>query len=109
MIRAVVAVAVAWALWRKVSRKRRYALGLLATAGLAVIGACLGGIAADEATSGNDWTGELLAGVGAVAGCLVLVYAGELVERKRKGWPLRGQPPPPPPRKLSIPSRRKKK
>jgi hypothetical protein len=106
VIRAVVVIAVAWALWRKVGRRRRYALGLLGTAGLSVIGACLGGVIGDLAVGGNSVKGDLVAASGAILGTVVFLYAGELASRRRKGWPLRGQPPPPPPRSLRLPKRR---
>jgi heme A synthase len=100
VIRAVVVVAVLWAIWRKISRRRRYRLGLLATAGLAVIGACFGGVVGDKAMGGNSWIGEIVAGLGAALGAAVFVYTGEMLARRR---------PPPPPRKLRVPVRRKKR
>jgi uncharacterized membrane protein YeaQ/YmgE (transglycosylase-associated protein family) len=96
MIRVVVVVAVLWSIWRKLSRRHRYRLGLLATAGLSVIGACLGGVAADQATSGDSRVGDLVAGAGAVLGAVVFVYVGEMLARRK---------PEPPPRRLRVPKR----
>jgi hypothetical protein len=94
MVRAVVVVAVLWSIWRKLSRRKKYRLGLLATAGLSVIGACLGGVGADLATSDEGRVGDLIAGAGAVIGAVVFVYTGEMLARRK---------PPPPPRKIPVP------
>src|SRR4051794_18471491 len=99
MVRAVVVVAVLWSIWRKLSRRKKYRLGLLATAGLSVIGACLGGVAGDLAIRDSSRLGDLVAGAGAVAGCVLFVYIGEWQAREK---------PLPPPRKLAVPRRRKK-
>jgi uncharacterized membrane protein YeaQ/YmgE (transglycosylase-associated protein family) len=94
MIRAVVVVAVLWSIYRKVTQRKKYRLGLLATAGLSVIGACLGGVAGDMAVGGDSVGGDLVAGFGAVAGAVLFVYVGEWRARKK---------PLPPPRKLPVP------
>jgi uncharacterized membrane protein YeaQ/YmgE (transglycosylase-associated protein family) len=96
MIRAVVVVAVFWSIYRKIGRRSKYRLGLLATAGLSVIGACLGGVAGDLAVSGSGKVGDLVAGAGAVVGAVLFVYVGELLARRK---------PLPPPRKLPVPKR----
>ena len=107
MIRVVMLVAIAAAFWRKVSRKRRYALGVFATAFLGMGGAILGGIAGDQIVGGDGLARDAAAGGGAVAAAVLLVLAGELFARQRKGWPLFGPAPPPPPRRLPI--RRRKR
>ena len=94
MIRVVVVLAIGWAIWRKTSRRKKYRLGLLATAGLSVIGACLGGVAGDLAISDRGKVDDLVAGAGAVIGAVVFVYVGEMLARRK---------PPPPPRKLPVP------
>ena len=105
MIRIVMLVAIAAAFWRKVSRKRRYALGVFATAFLGMGGAVVGGIGGDLAVDGDGVARDAAAGLGAVGCAVLLVAAGELLARRRKGWPLWGQPPAPPPRR--FPRRRK--
>jgi hypothetical protein len=94
-------VAIAAAFWRKVSRKRRYALGVFATAFLGMGGAIIGGIAGDQIVGGDGLDRDLAAGGGAVALAVVLVFGGELLARQRKGWPLFGPAPAPPPRKFA--------
>ena len=107
MIRIVMLVAVAAAFWRKVSRKRRYALGVFATAFLGMGGAIIGGIAGDQVVGGDGLERDAAAGGGAVALAILLVFGAELLARQRKGWPLFGPAPPPPPRRLPL--RRRKK
>ena len=99
MIRVVVVIAIGWAIWRKTSRRRKYRLGLLATAGLSVIGACLGGVTGDL-LSDDSRVGDLIAGAGAVIGCVAFVYVGEMLARRK---------PEPPPRKLAVSKRFKKR
>ena len=100
MIRIVMIVALGAAFWRKVSRKRRYALGVFATAFLGMGGAILGGMAGDLAVSGSGLARDAAAGGGAVAGAVLLVLGGELLARHRKGWPLFGPAPERPRRSL---------
>lgn len=106
MIRIVMIVAFGAAFWRKVSRKRRYALGVFATAFLGMGGAVLGGLAGDLAVEGSGLARDAAAGGGAVAGAVLLVLAGELYARHRKGWPLFGPAPERPRRSLRTPRRR---
>ncbi|HUR73703.1 MAG TPA: hypothetical protein VMZ00_05465 [Sporichthya sp.] len=98
MIRIVMIVAVGAALWRKVSRKRRYALGVLMTAFLGMAGAIVGGIAGDQAVGGSGLARDAAAGLGSVGCAVLFVAGGELLARRKKGWPLWGQPPPQPKR-----------
>lgn len=100
MIRIVMLVAIAAAFWRKVSRKRRYALGVFATAFLGMGGAVLGGIGGDLAVSGDGVARDAAAGLGAVGLAILFVGGGELLARRAKGWPLWGQPPAPEPRRF---------
>ena len=93
MIRLVMIVAFGAAFWRKVSRKRRYALGVFATAFLGMGGAVLGGLAGDLAVEGSGVARDAAAGGGAVAGAVLLVLGAELFARHRKGWPLFGPAP----------------
>ena len=93
MIRIVMIVAFGAAFWRKVSRKRRYALGVFATGFLGAGGAILGGLAGDLVVDGSGLARDAAAGAGAVAGAVLLVLGGELWARRRKGWPLFGPAP----------------
>ncbi|WP_019877111.1 hypothetical protein [Sporichthya polymorpha] len=100
MIRIVVVLALGAALWRKVSRKRRYALGVVTTALLSMGGAVLGGLLGDLLVDGSGVARDAAAGLGAVGGAILFVLAGELGARHRKGWPLFGPAPEKPKRTL---------
>lgn len=106
MIRIVMLVAFGAAFWRKVSRKRRYALGVFATAFLGMGGAILGGLAGDLLVDGSGLGRDAAAGGGAVLGAILFVTGAELFARSRKGWPLFGPAPEKPRRNLRIPRRR---
>lgn len=101
MIRIVMILALGASLWRKVSRKRRYALGVFMTALFGMGGAILGGITGDLIVNGDGVARDAAAGLGAVTGALLLVGGGELLARRAKGWPLWGPPPAPEPRRWS--------
>lgn len=100
MIRIVVVLALGAAFWRKVSRKRRYALGVFSTALLGMGGAVLGGLLGDFLVDGSGVARDAAAGLGAVGAAILFVAGGELTARHRKGWPLFGPAPEKPKRTL---------